>query len=180
MRTGCTGPTDFGWCSQRETILRGVYLTTRIGGRWMANTASQPGDARDVLDRVVIDPDGKPVVGYTHRLASGALRFRVTRFDEIDALSSRTLPGTGKGSFTLDASGRIELVRWADGRLVWRAERGSGWLSRSWSTPRIGAAWVRSADGVTAIVRDGFAASIPAYSSWVLTRSAPTAPTGSP
>jgi hypothetical protein len=177
MRTGCTGPTDFGWCPRRQATLRGVYLTTRVDGRWIASIASQPGDARDELDRVVIDPDGKPVVGFTHRTASGTLRFRVTRFDEMDAHSSRTLPGTGKGSFTLDGSGRIELVRWVDGRLTWRAERSSGWLSRSWSTPRIGAAWVRSFDGVTTIVRDGFTASVPAYSTWVLTRSAPTAPT---
>jgi hypothetical protein len=179
MRTGCTGPTDFGWCT-RQTVLRGVFLTTRIDGRWMANIASHPGDERDTLDRVVIDPDGKPVVGYTHRLDSGALRFRVTRFDEMDAPASRTLPGSGRGSFTLDASGRIELVRWAEGRLTWRAERTSGWLSRTWSAPRIEAAWVRSVDGVTTIVRDGFAASVSAYSTWLLNRipAAPTAAFG--
>ncbi len=176
MRTSCDGMAPFGQC-RGQTKLGGVYLTTRIDGRWMANGASQPTEERAVLDRVVIDPAGKPVVGYTYRLASGALRFRVTRFDEMDALSSRTLPGTGAGSFTLDASGRIEVVRWADGRLTWRAERTTGWLSRSWSTPRIKVAWVRSQDGVTTIVRDGFAASVPAFSTWVLARSVPTAPT---
>lgn len=170
MRTGCTGPTDFGWCPRRQETLRGVHLTTRIDGRWMVNSASHPGDERDTLHRVAIDPAGKPVVGYTHRTASGALRFRVTRFDEMDALSSRTLPGSGKGSFTLDASGRIELVRQAHGRLTWRTERASGWLSRTWTAPRIEVAWVRSVDGVTTIVRDGFAASVPAYSTWVLNR----------
>ncbi len=171
MRTRCSGGSDFGWCSRRNTVLRGVFLATRIAGRWVANSASHPGDERDVLDRVVIDRAGKPVVGYTHRLASGALRFRVTRFSQMDSLASRTLPGTGYGSFTLDTSGRIELVRWSSDRLTWRAERGSGWVQRSWSAPDIEVAWIRSYGGVSTIVRDGFASSVPAYATWVLMRS---------
>jgi hypothetical protein len=170
MRTRCSRTPQFGWCAASRTTLRGISLTTRSGGRWVTSVASQPGDTQDTLDRVVIDPAGKPIVGFTHELASGALRFRVTRFDEMDSTSSRTLPGTGEGSFALDGQGRIELVRWADGTLTWRAERASGWLSKSWSTPQISAAWVRSVDGVTTIVRDGFANRIHAYATWVLTR----------
>ncbi len=177
MRTRCAGASDFGFCPVRETVLRGVSLVTRLDGRWMANGAS---DGSDMLDRVVIDPAGKPLVGYTHRLASGVLQFRVTRFDEMDALSSRTLPGRGMGSFTLDRYGRIELLRWAHDRLTWRAERTSGWVSRSWPTPRIKVAWVRLVDGASTIIRDGFDASVRAYSTWALRhRSAavPAAPT---
>ena len=79
--------------------------------------------------------------GYDHRTASGDLRFRVTRFDEMDALSSRNLPGTGKGSITPEASGRIELVHWGDGRLTWRAERTSGVLTHTRVLPILG--WVK-------------------------------------
>ena len=85
-------------------------------------------------------------------------------------MQTRFLPGSGPGSFTLDAQGRIEFLEWADGRLTWRAERDSGWIAHSWSAPGIRVAWVRRIGDVSVIVRDGFAASVPAYSTWVLER----------
>lgn len=144
----------------------GIRLSSRVGGRWSTAVIST---RRDVLDRLVISRDGWPLVGYMSGVGSDRL-FRLCEVIDGDVLAYRTLPGSGKGSFTLDASGRVELVRWADGRLTWRAERGSGWLRRTVSAPRVSVAWVRTFRGVSTIVRDGFDSSVPAYATWVLTR----------
>lgn len=166
MRTRCSGRADFGWCARGDTVLRGVSLADRVGSRWSISTIT---GGSGVLDRVVISKDGWPLVGYMTGSGS-TLRFRLCEVIDGDVLAYRTLPGTGKGSFALDASGRVELVRWAGGKLTWRAERASGWVSKTWSAPRVSVAWVRSLGGTTAIVRDGFASSVPAYATWVLTR----------
>ncbi len=145
---------------------QGVRVSSRVDGRWSTSIISS---GKDLLDRVVISPDGWPMVGYTSGVAPNR-RFRLCVIIDGDVMAYRTLPGTGYGSFTVDPSGRIELVRWSGDRLTWRAERELGWVQRSWSAPDIEVAWIRSYGGVSSIARDGFAGSVPAYGTWVLTR----------
>lgn len=144
----------------------GIWLSSWLGSRWSTGDISR---GNDVLDRVVMSKDGWPLVGYMHGTGS-TMRFRLCENIDGDVFAYRTLPGAGKGSFALDASGRVELVRWSGGKLTWRAERASGWVSKTWSAPRMSIAWIRSFGGVTAIVRDGFDSSAHAYSTWVITR----------
>lgn len=166
MRTRCSGRANFGWCPRGDTVLRGVSLADRVGARWSISTITS---GAGVLDRVAISKDGWPLVGYM--TGSGSkLRFRLCEVIDGDVMAYRTLPGTGTGTFALDASGRVELVRWSGGTLTWRAERASGWLSRTWSAPEVSVAWIRSYGGVSVIVRDGFSSVAHAYSTWVLTR----------
>jgi hypothetical protein len=145
---------------------QGIRLASRVGGRWSVSNVS---GGKDVLDRVVISADGWPVVGYTSWIGS-TRRFRLCEIIDGDVFAYRTLPGAGRGSFTLDPSGRVELVRWADGRLTWWAERSTGWTHTSWSAPKVSVAWVRAFGGVEVVVRDGFASKARAFSTWVITR----------
>jgi len=145
---------------------QGVRLASRVSGRWSISDVSS---GKDVLDRVVISKDGWPVVGYMSG-AGSTPRFRLCEIIDGDVYAYRTLPGTGKGSFTLDPSGRVKLVRWLNGRLTWWAERTSGWTHKSWSAPQVSVAWVRAFGGVEVVVRDGFASKPHAFSTWVITR----------
>lgn len=146
---------------------QGISYATDASGVWVTRTVTS-GDDR--LDRIVLRSGTSPRIGFTRSHGDGDLSFRIARFSRGDVVV-RVLPGTGHGSFTLDAKGRIEVVRWSDGRLTWRAQRDSGWLRRSWSAPRISVAWVRNHAGDTTIVRDGFVPSRYGQNAWVLTRS---------
>lgn len=168
IATDATGDVHIAFMRTRAGAgSQGISYATNASGSWATRTVST-GDDR--LDRIVLRPGGSPRIGYTRRHGSGDISFRVARFSG-GGVVARVLPGTGRGSFTLDAKGRVEVVRWSGGRLTWRAERASGWLRRSWSAPRVSVAWVRNHAGDTTIVRDGFRRSRYGQDAWVLTRS---------
>lgn len=146
---------------------QGISYATDASGSWRTRTVSR-GDDR--LDRIVLRSGASPRIGLTRRDGDGDRSFLIARFGR-GGVAARVLPGTGSGSFALDARGRIEYVRWSKGLLTWRAERASGWLRRSWSAPRVSVAWVRTHAGDTTVVRDGFVPSRYGQNAWVLTRS---------
>lgn len=102
----------------------GVFYVTNKSGSWVRRRVTS--SDLDWLDRILIDPSGRPVIGYSHESGDG--RFRVARLLS-GAWAIATAPGAGSGSFTLDSKGRAHVVIWdydSDG-LRYDQPTSSGW-----------------------------------------------------
>lgn len=130
-------------------ISSGISYATNRSGAWTVRTVTS---SRDSVDRIVLD-GSRPVIGYERDPSTGGFSFRIATVTAT-GVTSRALPGTGHGSFTLDASGRVQLVRYTAAKLTWYAERSGSWLHTTWSTGDTTVAFVRTTGDDTRIVYD--------------------------
>lgn len=106
----------------------GVYFVTNRSGSWARRRVTT--SRLDSVDRILIDPKGRPVIGFNRW--SGHGHFRVARLVS-GAWTIARAPGVGVGSFTLDSNGRAQVVIWNEwddfDDLRYDQPTSSGWKS---------------------------------------------------
>lgn len=132
----------------------GAYYVTNKSGSWVRRRVTT--SRLDYLDRLLIDPKGRPVIGLNRW--SGSAHFRVARLAS-GKWSIATTPGVGTGSFTLDSKGRAQVVIWNDwddfGSLRYDEPTSSGWKSPKSLDAKGHNARIRTTGGIRVIYQRG-------------------------
>jgi hypothetical protein len=129
-------------------ISNGISYATNASGGWTVRTITA---SRDRVERIVLD-GSRPVIGF-ERDEAGGPSFQLATISPR-SYTFRTLPGSGHGSFTIDASGRVQVVRYAGAKLTWYAARSGGWLHRTWTTGHTTVAFIGTTGDQTRVVFD--------------------------
>ncbi len=125
----------------------GIGYAKKVSGAW---TRRRVASGTAPLDRIVVDSHDRARIGYA---SSG--RFRIATYTG-DTKTTRTLPGNGFGSFTLDEHGYIQLLRVDEGsdHVTLLRQKSDGWHTTTWSDQQPRDPSVRAADGKAWVVYD--------------------------
>ena len=125
----------------------GIGYARRVSGAW---TRHRVASGTAPLDRIVVDGHDRARIGYG---SSG--RFRITTYTG-DTKTTRTLPGSGFGTFTLDEHGYIQLLRVDEGtdHVTLLRQKADGWHTTTWSDKQPRDPAVRADAGTAWVVYD--------------------------